>query len=187
MAFLPPFDLLTDTENVPFTIIEVLKNISCLLSCTGQETDGVCNKTDGRRKRIKMKNDRTGITQPEILVRLSVMLPLAIRARINHRAPSEPQQQLRNSISWSQTLEVNKTIWAAWPLPRPKVGSPTPFPFSSHLHLTSLLSHPLLHWQHRNRLDHAYTQKTQLPLALMWFAMIKHCCEVLLHYHKALI
>lgn len=64
------------------------------------------------------------------------------------------QQRLCNSIRWSQTLEANKTILVGQPFHRaPPLTHPP------------LLFHSPLHWQQGNRLDHAYTTKTQLPLA----------------------
>lgn len=79
------------------------------------------------------------------------------------RGQSESQQSLCNSIRWSQTLKVNKTILVLPPpLPTPKWRAPPSPPLQPP---PILLLHPPLHWQYWSRLDHAYTKQTQLPLA----------------------
>lgn len=66
---------------------------------------------------------------------------------------SELQQRLCNSIRWSQTLEVNKTI-SVVPPSLPQSGCYPSLPFFIPLH-----------GQQRNKLAHAYSKQTQLPLA----------------------
>lgn len=152
-----PFDVLADVENVQFTIMKVRYNQLCSpLLWTRNCTSGTCRRIKTREKKLNKLKSTWRASASSLRDPCQAVSHAAFCSQDSDRSEANPRRSRSfNSITRSQTLEVNNTILVLSPPPS------QPY-----------LLHPSPLWQQQNRLAPCIYQANAIT-----FRTNEVCCD----------